>query len=1345
MRRFLVIHAAFAIIFSAFAQRIDIDAVDFTASRYLSAEELTKIREKGILIGTGEVDYPIQIQQGGWYELWVQATGWATDLYLDGDYLIHTPFASGIWPPKDKQEKVLNLFLHQGDHTLTFSRPWFPGLPWMRGFSLQPASSLAGQVRLAPMTNALCFRLGQEAPVSLSAARQPAQTAVHLIITRPDDDRELSRQIVQLPAGEGNVDQLVMLPTDTEGAFDLHVKDADGNPLDRIIQYLVVDTQQRPPAPATLERELVQTIDCAAVEPDYEQGETRVIASPIGRYRESGDLGHVENGMKAHWFAYTLALPEVQVPYLLEIDYPDDDERTFTYSVAENNMPGGRTLTHGVASGGRYSLSERMQTAQMLFYPRQQDPRIHFRTWWNGQRAAAATIRIYRIRGGFPDLLPPDLTPEREFGRYQEEPIRFVQWGARQEGNTWQNLWDPAARVGEYSRHVGVNFWQPTIAIYGAAMWPSKFLPSLDRDADSWGVGGGATRKEPLPKDTIRLCLLASEKYGLRFLGELYMPCTRPVARHYFEKRFGGDGDIAWNDPTAKPWLIVHRTGGSPGTPTFNPLHPGIQQWVGDIVAELADRYYDSPAYAGVAIRFMSWQFHGWQGFPSIEWGYGDENIAAFEADRGWQIPVDQNDPARFQKRHDWLLANHYEEWVDWRCRMIYRYHETLARLLTDRRPDLKLYLDLHGPSFGADSDMDAYDRKGWTRLLRETGIDVEMYRNNDAIVIRDRRHYPPGIRGVRQKEPVMRAAAADLFYDAEPIRQTARIDGEGTIAQLHFDANSFESDMFEARQLGLVSPKPESHLHGAGLVFPAGRHFLERYAVSMADGNLVSITDGSHGYISQPPDLTRAFTAEYQRLPAIGMQSLGSGDPVALWQGARDGKNYFYLVNRCAYAVTATVTLPEGARLRRLLTGDPVDANPLRVTLEPYALIGYVNDAGQPPVTISTDVPEEVVAQLRTQIAAAGNLFSMQEIENPLVPFSLVDLQKAKRQAAEADTALREGRTWAARQALLHHDAVRIYAALDAWPEGLLFRKTPPAPQGAMLPPQLHERLRDSAATVEPATRMANFLTGAELLAWNGGDLQLALTLPVANRYRFSYACVAPPFGDAPVMSIDGESSTGDFRSSAPGWYRQTLRSPFSLDAGQHQVTFRTPQGSRAGLFYLDVEPCHRQLTSGNWAAIGPFPSQALWRQPPTGMGIAYPPELGRDFTATYEGIGQRQLRWQPIHDDQYYVDFYALTGAYSEAVCYAVTTITSPNERDAELLFGLDYWGKVWLNGEELITIVEAHSAPEPGQFVIPVRLRKGDNELFVKINAGSQGNGFWMGISDPGDLTVAAPVLP
>jgi hypothetical protein len=71
------------------------------------------------------------------------------------------------------------------------------------------------------------------------------------------------------------------------------------------------------------------------------------------------------------------------------------------------------------------------------------------------------------------------------------------------------------------------------------------------------------------------------------------------------------------------------------------------------------------------------------------------------------------------------------------------------------------------------------------------------------------------------------------------------------------------------------------------------------------------------------------------------------------------------------------------------------------------------------------------------------------------------------------------------------------------------------------------------------------------------------------------------------------------------------------------------------------------------------------------------------------------------------------------------------------------VDFWARIWLNGEVVFSNVDNHaSKPHKDEYAIPVRLASGRNEIMIKVHAGSMGNGFWMSISDPGDLKMAVP---
>ena len=117
---------------SSFSSPVEKNATDFISTNYLTAKDIRKIEKTKYLTGVGAAEYQFKISQTGWYEFYVQAAAWSTELDLDGKFLIYTPFKSGVWKNKDKAYKVMNIYLTKGIHRIKFSRLWSPGLPVSR-------------------------------------------------------------------------------------------------------------------------------------------------------------------------------------------------------------------------------------------------------------------------------------------------------------------------------------------------------------------------------------------------------------------------------------------------------------------------------------------------------------------------------------------------------------------------------------------------------------------------------------------------------------------------------------------------------------------------------------------------------------------------------------------------------------------------------------------------------------------------------------------------------------------------------------------------------------------------------------------------------------------------------------------------------------------------------------------------------------------------------------------------------------------------------------------------------------------------------------------------------------
>ena len=111
---------------------------------------------------------------------------------------------------------------------------------------------------------------------------------------------------------------------------------------------------------------------------------------------------------------------------------------------------------------------------------------------------------------------------------------------------------------------------------------------------------------------------------------------------------------------------------------------------------------------------------------------------------------------------------------------------------------------------------------------------------------------------------------------------------------------------------------------------------------------------------------------------------------------------------------------------------------------------------------------------------------------------------------------------------------------------------------------------------------------------------------------------------------------------------------------------------------------------------------------------------------TGAEPGSGKSGAVWKKLSGEEEFVDLFRRTGQKNRGVNYVRTTIHCETERHVTLGVTLDYFGKVWLNGKLLKVFDSMHGGVrEP--VMIPVVLKKGENELLLKVHAGSAGNEF------------------
>ena len=134
-------------------------------------------------------------------------------------------------------------------------------------------------------------------------------------------------------------------------------------------------------------------------------------------------------------------------------------------------------------------------------------------------------------------------------------------------------------------------------------------------------------------------------------------------------------------------------------------------------------------------------------------------------------------------------------------------------------------------------------------------------------------------------------------------------------------------------------------------------------------------------------------------------------------------------------------------------------------------------------------------------------------------------------------------------------------------------------------------------------------------------------------------------------------------------------------------------------------------------WYVIGPFdgPEFAAFKN-------VYPPEKEINLQATYDGPRGR-VSWQRHRttDEFGTVDLVKAVAATDDAAAYAYTTVESPESREAQIRCGADDNIQIWLNGQKVFGKEEWQNGTRLDRFIAPVQLRKGANEILVKVCQG------------------------
>lgn len=133
-------------------------------------------------------------------------------------------------------------------------------------------------------------------------------------------------------------------------------------------------------------------------------------------------------------------------------------------------------------------------------------------------------------------------------------------------------------------------------------------------------------------------------------------------------------------------------------------------------------------------------------------------------------------------------------------------------------------------------------------------------------------------------------------------------------------------------------------------------------------------------------------------------------------------------------------------------------------------------------------------------------------------------------------------------------------------------------------------------------------------------------------------------------------------------------------------------------------------------WRIVGPFDNTNE-----AGYAVAYLPEEKVSLDAEYQGK-EETITWldDPVttDDELGMIDVAEALGPVKGAVAYAFAQWNAPQATSAYIRYSSKNATKLWINGEQVAANEVYHSGSSVDQYVVGVELKKGTNDILLKV---------------------------
>ena len=688
--------------------------------------------------------------------------------------------------------------------------------------------------------------------------------------------------------------------------------------------------------------------------------------------RKNGLVYRETNDTRGSMFSYRIQFKHPGDFYLLELDYPDDAERETEVSISSKTEGVWSNSQSGVGyeTGSKFYQTGKMQTLRWIHVA---DSGVHSVDVINVRsktKAAARAFRMYHIKGDLPSV---GSGSERLFGIHTErcyytsgigmnfgvdQPrTKEAQAEIKKELSLMEQLirdllWmrDTAERYVQYLRFAGQN--THIMGCYQYSEYNSPFVRAFEVDTSQ------------LKQDMKTILANTFEVNGINFYAGIQWSQFSDLCTFANNAQVAKGADTIWMVNRKGEQHYGHWWAGV----VPNWLHPRNRQGYQRLMGEITGKFGHLSHFKGIHVILSLGEAYYLPGFAT--WGdpnpflrsYDDVTFAQFEKDTGLKLPIEQDDPKRFEKRETAIQHPSFrKKYVTWRCQKLQEFLAAGLGALKADRKDLELMavLAIEGaPSF-----------KHWLSTgktfedwLKDFGVDLDLlYQTKDLWVGRWTISWSGG--GGSQN-PYLWIPRVDQrvtsAYDREANRYVlARTSWDENLSLAGGHAYSrgkeiklVESDWIMNYNRVRALPQPSGCFAREAMIQGIIANDPDALMYGFNDQNICV------GHEQVIRELARVFT----HLPKEKFETVldtGLETNFAIRKLTKGGQSYFYVVNPGYWQIKGTMTLKTSGKVCDLVSGKPVKLDQkggtaasgtaaLPISLAPYGLAAYRVDSAR-------------------------------------------------------------------------------------------------------------------------------------------------------------------------------------------------------------------------------------------------------------------------------------------------------------------------------------------------------------------------------------------------------------